>query len=135
MKKIILLTSAILMISTVANACGGITIKSGKYCLSKHRMNWYSAYAWCQAQGMMMVDMESLCGSTSSCSALKLSEEEQNKVTQNDGITNEYVWLTDSVSTTCAKHVHLMTGAVGPSHHGGRSSGCGHGNGCIAICK
>ncbi|MBR4927312.1 MAG: hypothetical protein IKY98_03185, partial [Alphaproteobacteria bacterium] len=88
---------AILMISTVANACGGITIKSGKYCLSKHRMNWYSAYAWCQAQGMNLIEME-VCGSFSSCPALKLDSSEREYV-NSLGITN-YLWSNTSSSST-----------------------------------
>ena len=60
MKKIIITTCAILMMSVTANACGGITIKGNSgadYCLSKQAMNWYSAYAWCKDQGMELIDL------------------------------------------------------------------------------
>ncbi len=121
MKKIILLTGAILMISTVANACGGTTIKSGKYCLSKYQMNWYSAYAWCQAQGMMMVDLNNDCGSSSNCSALKLSSNEKEQVLSNGGIVDQWAWT--NTSSTSANFVYNINISNGLVNHASNSSG------------
>lgn len=82
MKKVFLLTTIILMTASVANACGGIVVKD-KYCLSKHSMNWYSASAWCQAQGMQLVDPKTVCKTISgTCNALKLSTDEQTVITE-----------------------------------------------------
>lgn len=130
-----MLTCAVLMTSTVANACDGISIHSGKYCISKHRMNWYSAYDWCKSQGKTMPTLESLCGSKSSCAAATLTETDQNNITQSGGLVDEAAWVNTSVSTKYAYHVYLAKGSIAPSHHGERSSGCGHGKGCVAICQ
>ncbi len=94
MQKIILLTGAILMVSTVANACGGITItgKSGaSYCLSKHKMNWFSAYAWCNDQKMSLIDIESVCKNYNSCPEFKFSSSEKAYITDNGG-TLGWMW-------------------------------------------
>jgi len=137
-----MLICAVLITSTAANACNGISVHSGKYCISKHRMNWYSAYDWCKSQGKTMPTLEALCGSKSSCASAALTEADQNKITENGGITDEAAWVNTSVNTTYAYHVYLAKGAtyggagvVAPQHHGERSSGCGHGNGCLAICQ
>ena len=113
MKKILLLTCSVLFTSTIAYACGGITIKS-KYCLSKHTMNWYAAYAWCHDQGMDMIDLNSACGSRSKCSALQLSESEQNGVGVNGTYTDlvNWVWTKDSRSASAPWSVQLVTGAI-----------------------
>ena len=31
------------------------------YCQSKYQMNWWSAYAWCEAQGRHLASMYELC--------------------------------------------------------------------------
>ena len=115
MKKIIITTCAILMISATANACGGITIKGNSgasYCLSKHTMNWYSAYAWCHDQGMRLIDLDSVCkSSTSSCSELKLSSEEKTHITDNVG-TVGWVWTNTSSSSHYAFYVNLSSGNI-----------------------
>ena len=101
MKKIIITTCAILMISATANACGGITIKGNSgasYCLSKQAMNWYSAYAWCDGQGMKLIDLNSVCKSYNSCPELKLSDDEKKHITDNGGIVN-WVWTNTSGSS------------------------------------
>lgn len=104
MKKILLLTFTILMTSNIAWACGGIALK-GKYCLSKHRMNWYSASAWCQAQGMNLVDVKEVCGSlTSTCTALQLSSEEKDMITAAGGKVDS-VWTNTSKSD---KNIYVM---------------------------
>ena len=80
--KFLMLSAVLLIMPSITNACEGTVIKgqSGKsYCLSNYCLNWYSAYAWCDAQGMKL--MQSVdCGSYSGCSDLKLSAEESNKV-------------------------------------------------------
>ena len=108
MKKLILLTIAILMISNIAHAeCKGITFqgKSGtSYCMSKHVMNWYSASAWCQAQGMNLIDVKKVCGSLTSCTELKLSSAEQEKTTSAGG---NIVWGWTNTSGT-SSYVYLV---------------------------
>ncbi len=129
MKKIFLLTSVVLFTSTMAYACGGITIKS-KYCLSEHKMNWYAAYAWCHDQGMNMIDLNSACGSKSKCLALQLSESEKIEAGTNSTYTDfvNWVWTKDSFSAGNPWSVQLVTGAVsrdrssfGERHFDGRA--------------
>ena len=105
MKKIILLTLAILMISNAALACGGVTFQgnSGKsYCLSKFTMNWYSAYAWCKDQGMNLIELDTTCGVSSGiCYELKLSSAEQSNITAAGGKLGS-VWMNTSSSSSRA---------------------------------
>lgn len=112
MKRMLTLMCGILMISSVAQACGGITVK-GKYCLSKHKMNWYSAYAWCKDQSKNLIDVNTVCGTNvSACSELKLSSDEQNNITANGGQVGT-VWTGTSYSASHAFLVTLSSGQVG----------------------
>ena len=112
MKKI-LLTIAILMISNAVLACGGITIhgNSGKsYCLSKFKMNWYTAYAWCKDQGMNLIELDTVCGvSSGTCSELKLSSDEQSKITSAGGTIGD-VWMNTSNNSSYVFNVTLSSG-------------------------
>lgn len=120
MKKILILITGILMISTVANACGGISVKGksgASYCLSKHKMNWYSAYAWCKDQGMNLIEAQVVCGvsgvSNGSCSELSFSSDEKNKITSN-GVKLEYTWMNNSLSNGYATIMNLTNGGLFP---------------------
>ncbi|MBR5129642.1 MAG: hypothetical protein IKV03_00245 [Alphaproteobacteria bacterium] len=122
MKKLILLTLAILMISSIAHAeCKGITFKGksgASYCLSKHPMNWYSASAWCQAQGMNLVDVTKVCGSlTSTCSEFKLSDEEKTKI-KSQGGTLYWSWSGISWTVSAPYCVNIADGGFGTSGYG-----------------
>ena len=122
MKKIIITTCAILMMSVTANACGGITIKGNSgadYCLSKQAMNWYSAYAWCKDQGMELIDLGSVCKTNKSdCLELMLSSDEQNNIKEN-GVTVDWVWTNMSSSAPRVYYVHLALGDIAdnPRNH------------------
>ena len=109
MKKIIITTCVILMMSVTANACGGITVKGNSgasYCLSKHTMNWYSAYTWCKDQKMSLIDIDTVCKSSTSCSELNLSSEEKTHITDNGGTVGE-VWTNTSNTSSSAFYVNL----------------------------
>ena len=99
MKKSLTLAFLILMISHMAQACGGIVIRD-KYCLSKGTMNWYSAYLWCQNQGKQMLAVEEECAmsSTGHCYKWGLSADEKEYVKSNGG-TLAYAWLGTDYST------------------------------------
>ena len=101
------------MTSTVANACGGITVKgkSGKsYCLSKFTMNWYTAYAWCKDQSMDLIDLDTTCGTNvGTCSELTLSSAEQTNITDNGGKVGT-VWTNTSNTSSNAYYVSLSSG-------------------------
>ncbi|MBO7257681.1 MAG: hypothetical protein J6V11_01940 [Alphaproteobacteria bacterium] len=80
MRKILMLTCGILMVSSVvfaedtvetcANGAGFVLIGAvtgHKYCSSYNTMNWWNAWAWCDAMGMRMFDLKDCaCGTTTS---------------------------------------------------------------------
>ena len=113
MKKIVLLTGMILMASNMANACEGISIKGNSgadYCLSHHNMNWYSAYTWCQAQNMALIDIGVLCNSVKGlCAELNLSDTTKEYIV-NNGETLGEVWSNTSLSVTNIYSVSLANG-------------------------
>lgn len=112
MKKTLLLTLMIFMTSITANACEGVSFQgtSGKsYCLSKHTMNWYSAYAWCNDQGMQLVDINQLSCSTvefRSCAEFKLTQEQKDAITAAGGKL-AYAWTNVSFSDCCPVTINL----------------------------
>ncbi len=61
------IVAGILTIGSAANAatCEGGTLATGEngheYCRSNLRMNWWSAYAWCEANGRHMASMYEIC--------------------------------------------------------------------------
>ncbi len=112
MKKVLILTCGILMMSTQTFACGGITVygnSGASYCLSKHMMNWYSAYAWCEAQGMKLIDIHEVCGSYTSCLDLKLSAEEKNKFPNQQVL---WVWTNASRSSSSPYIINVASGGL-----------------------
>ncbi|MBR5130182.1 MAG: hypothetical protein IKV03_03050 [Alphaproteobacteria bacterium] len=117
MKKIILLTLAILMISNVANACGGITLKGksgATYCLSKHKLHWYSAYAWCKDQGMELIDVKEVCGQLSGkCSELALTDEEKNNISTYTGGKATEFWTRTAASSSAAYYISIKDANIG----------------------
>ncbi len=125
MKKIILLTGAILMMSVTANACGGITVKGNSgasYCLSKHMMNWYSAYAWCDGQGMNLIDLNSVCKSYSSCPELNLSSEQKDYLADNGISLEKNMWTNTASSNNlsfCVDFYNHITDARHNYNYGG----------------
>ena len=124
MQKILFLTCTILITSVTANACGGITIKGNSgasYCLSKHTMNWYSAYAWCHDQGMDMIDLTSVCKNFNRCPELSLSSAEKTHITDSGG-TVGYVWVNTSGSSQRAANIELTYGSIGANGGANRNT-------------
>ncbi len=131
MKKILITTCTILMISVTANACGGIVVKGksgADYCLSKHVMKWYSAYAWCDAQKMTLIDIESVCKNYNSCPELTLSSEQKKHITDNGGRA-DWVWSKTLASYQNSFLVNF-NGSIGSIHGGGLV----YGEGYPALC-
>ena len=78
-------------------------------------MNWFSAYTWCKAQGMEMIDLNSVCGVAGwgTCSALKLTADEQSKVgTTNDNSVVNWAWTRDSYNAARPWSIKLTTGGI-----------------------
>lgn len=65
MKKILFTLIICTFFVNVAKAeCWGDEVPGNNehiYCVSKQKMNWYSAFAWCHAQGRHLVTMNELC--------------------------------------------------------------------------
>ncbi len=106
MKKILLLACAgVLCFSQVnaANCEAGteITGKNGHvYCRSNNKMNWWSAGAWCEAQGRHLATMEEMCPDTG------------------EGLNNAW-----DGSTGVGKCANLNVGVSGPSVWSSLASG------------
>ena len=89
MRKILILCGVLMMSSSVfaqetpAETCAdgaGVVIigdiTGHKYCRSKQFLNWWNAYAWCDALGMKMIDAsDCLCsGGTMDCTKKECPE-------------------------------------------------------------
>ena len=73
-KPIILFLVAVLsLFSTTARAdCVGGTEYTGngiKLCVSTAKLNWFSAFAWCEANGLRLAKWADLCPNTSTTAA------------------------------------------------------------------
>lgn len=59
-----------------SNGTGTIVIGAvtgHKYCKSNQRMNWWNAYAWCDAQGRQLFNMDScMCSGITNCQGVCL---------------------------------------------------------------
>ena len=83
--KLLTLTAIVAGILTICTAnaetCEGGTLETGEnghvYCRSSRDMNWWSAYAWCNAQGRHLATIYEICptwdGSTGSYKACNTS--------------------------------------------------------------
>lgn len=110
MKKTYIIIYSILMISSVANACEGVIIKN-KYCLSKNTMNYYTAYAWCDAQDMKLVDLPTVCGSYNSCAPLTLTDIEKQQIKEEGGNAS-YVLTNTSKSSSAVYGIKLSDASI-----------------------
>ncbi len=67
MKKILMATIAALMMSAPVNAettCQGgelVTVDDDTFCVSKVKLNWWSAQLWCQSLGLSLASIYDLC--------------------------------------------------------------------------
>ena len=127
MKKILILVCGILMVSFVANACEGVVVKGksgASYCLSKHQMNWYSAYAWCKDQGKDLVELKNVCGvavQNSSCPEFKLSDAEKSDI-EAAGAKAHSAWTQTSSSSSAVYYIYLANSNI---HGVGDNNGFG----------
>lgn len=74
-------------------------------------MNWYSAYAWYDAQGMKLLEMGTVCKSYNSCTELKLSAEEQDNIVNNGGQVG-WVWINRAGNAGDVPPVQLKSGGT-----------------------
>ena len=87
-----------------AESCAGGagTIVTGlngnRYCLSNIKMNWFSAFSWCEAAGGHLANMTEAC--LYNGVSIVSSEVCSNKV---DIFSTDFVWLTDRSSASAAR--------------------------------
>ena len=107
-KKLLLMCLVGLMsaIPTYAACNGGtqVTGTSGTFCKSNVKMNWWSAAAWCKANGRRLATMYEICPSWNGninvvCSELK-------------GQGNGYIWTATASSREYVFTLILSTGEV-----------------------
>ena len=79
LKKLFLVTTCFISLTVAADPCadGAGTVVVGKdntqLCVSKIRMNWWSAFSWCRAAGYKLATVEEACdgaGAHESCNNL-----------------------------------------------------------------
>lgn len=94
-------------------------------------MLWFSAYAWCDAQKMNLIDLASVCGRNFGiCSELNLSPDQKTHITENGGTVGS-VWTNTSANNVKALSVNLNDGAIYLiNNSGGRSYQYGY-----SLCK
>ena len=46
---------------TIDSGCTATTCNEKTFCVSQNAMNWWSAMAWCKANGLQLASVESLC--------------------------------------------------------------------------
>ena len=135
MRKILILTCGILMMSSVAmgneTSCAGgsgtlVTGKSGyKYCKSNQKMNWWNAIAWCDALEKRLIDLDKDCGCDVGVDCIM-------KCPELEGVgTDGYAWTIVPFLTTTSYTVTLPSGKIGYSGYLGTSRSGSY----YAICK
>lgn len=114
MKRLLILLSLLYVFPAYASCEGGteITGKNGHvYCASNVSMNWYTAFAWCNAHGKSLATMEQIC-----------NIDETQKWDGNNGegrclnmvgaAQTQHVWSSISSGSTNAFYIDLSTGNV-----------------------
>ena len=113
MKKKIFLACLIGILSlssaySYTGECKGGTIVAG-FCKSNVQMNWWSAQAWCQANGSQLPTMYEMCpswdgnGGAGKCPEL------------NKGLASQHVWSATAQDSIYAFTVDLLDGEVYPN--------------------
>ena len=136
MKKKILLACLFAIISTTSAYCacdGGTTITNtagSTFCKSNTYMNWWSAQAWCQANGSRLATMYEMCPSWDGNEG---SDEcpELNGLSSNSSKT---AWSATVYGSNYAFVVNLLNGSVyGDPYY--TSSSIRHSASAYAFCR
>ena len=100
MKKSAIILALALISATPALSCtNGYEFHgshSGTYCISDIEMNWWSAFAWCQAQGYRLATFEEACPDATSLVVDNGNVYVSNNVgteASNKRVDNRYPWL------------------------------------------
>lgn len=141
MQKILILCGVLMMSSVViaqdtttetcADGAGVIVVgdvSGHKYCKSKMVLNWWNAYAWCDAIGMQMVDaLDCYCSDTTTDCANKQCPE---FMSQSDTVGT--VW-TIKTNETAGEMYTISKGKLEPSNYGHYKRS--HSSWVSALCK
>ena len=127
MIKTLTITTCFLILSSIAIAeevsttqpCangGGIVIKgvvtNHEYCLSKNKMNWWNAVAWCDAQGRRLFNLgDCTCNGTTNCR--EFCPELKNPQNDNGWESIDRVWTSNHMNKT---HTHAVWVTDGTFH-------------------
>ena len=141
MRKILILCGVLMMSSVViaqdttaetcADGAGVIVVgdvTGHKYCRSKQFLNWWNAYAWCDALGMKMIDVsDCLCsGGTMDCANNQCPE----FTSQSDTIWTGWTTLTNEAA---GEMYTIFKGKLQPSNYGNHKRS--HSSWVSALCK
>ena len=117
-KMILILVGILFAISAEATTCGSgsgtvLTGKDGKsFCLSPKEMNWWSAFAWCDAAGGRMFEVNQDCPITTDPPGTVWAVACPNVENLGDG----WVWTANSEhDKNAATRVNIKTAAVASS--------------------
>ena len=129
MKKIFLLSGALLItssivmaddtIETCANGMGTVivgTVSGYKYCRANKGMNWWNAYAWCDAIGKKLFTLEDCqCSDTiSNCAGLGSVNARDHLCPELMNAGNEwYVWTGTVIGKNDAYLITPSSGKIG----------------------
>jgi len=136
MRQILMLMCGMVMLSSVAFAedttetCAdgaGVVVTGAvsghKYCRSKQSMNWWNAYAWCDALGRRLADRsDCACGNT-------ISDCANNQCPELSGVGNFWAWTGTPSKTGESYYVYPPENGAFHSLHNGWG-----GNGPSALC-
>ncbi|MBQ9738164.1 MAG: hypothetical protein IJV75_01440 [Alphaproteobacteria bacterium] len=141
MQKILILCSVLMMSSSVfaqetpAETCAdgaGVVIigdiTGHKYCRSKTALNWWNAYAWCDAIGMQMVD-------ALDCKCSELTADCANKQCPEFTSQSDTTWTgwTTKTNETAGEMYTIAKGKLEPSNYGHFKRS--HSSWVSALCK
>ena len=109
MKKVSTLFVAALLLCSApvfAECEGGVEFngrKAGtKYCVSNITMNWWSAFAWCQAQGYRLASFEEACTDATSLIVDTASSWNCGNISTSNSVAD--AWLSRAWNTDKALH-------------------------------
>ena len=107
MKKLLLILTLSIILPSIAFAkCDGGNEKAGKnghsYCISKKKMNWWSAVTWCEANGRSLATMQQACDTQAptTCSNLAISVNNGAWTAKTSGNSASRIYMTTGIAAT-----------------------------------
>ena len=119
MKKIFLILFLLFSLNAYGACKKGVEVtgKNGHvYCASNVSMNWYTAFAWCDAQGRTLATMEQICD-------IDETQYWDGNIGEGECLnmvglgSAQYVWSSTSYSSSHAFDVNLSNGTVNTYPH------------------